>query len=39
MGYLPGESIRITGEIHNNSKIRVKKSKALLIQVCLKYTI
>jgi hypothetical protein len=32
-GFVPGEKIRINGEIHNNGKTKIRKSKALLLQV------
>ena len=35
VAYVPGETIHISGHIHNKSKVKVKKSKASLIQVCI----
>ena len=33
MGYAPGETIRINGEINNSSGQRIKRSQAVLTQV------
>ena len=33
MGYLPGEALLILGEINNKSRMKVKRSKASLVQV------